>query len=699
MKTFDLLSRVAGLTLTALLLSTSPVLPAQTISGKKAGIVEVGANGKTASIFRQTGVDRKSKRTTWGEFKAGNTSKNADATYEELSRDDQAIVLYSKKQDVTVVLDLAAETGSIGRGEDPDELEYAFDIIKAKPAPSSVQLASSKAGTEFDQFIRGLQYDPVTIMVKPKLGSEINDPNKDDEADGKPRVTNRDGSKVTVTTKTLRSAGGPVDQYTLLNPATDVIFPGSIITANGSTLGAGQAKPVTGKKSPITISVDLQGANLAKTIDSPAKSTVEAAINEILIDYQKDQGEKVQNASSALLSTKVYSREQAAASLNVAVDWAGTATKAKLDVSNDAEREVVVAFFKQKYYTVSVDVPESPGAVFSPDIPIEDLQAQLDETNPPGYISSIDYGRLVMVRMETDRSKLKVNAQAAFEKGMENSTTEEEEKPAGQDSADNPDQSDGADNPDQADGADNADGADQADSADNTDGAGQDDNAAATNEEGGADNKNKKGKTGGNKIKIRASGDYEAVLRNSTFSAVVLGGSAKGAAEFNGNLEGLQRFIEQGAVFDEKNPGAPIAYTVRFLKDNKIASVNLTTDYIQSDTNYVEDGHIDIYNGCSCTIGVDVSYSITGEDNKLRWSDYDIKLAGTRYVELPGDAQGIKMKIYRYNIGGNPQTTYVVPGLQTTPKGAPKLCVSPVAASTYFDTITNVKQGRCNDTE
>lgn len=416
---------------------------------------------------------------------------------------------------------------------------------------------------------------------------------------------------------------------------------------------------------------------------------MEAAINEILIDYQKDQGEKVQNASSALLSTKVYSREQAAASLNVAVDWAGTATKAKLAVSNDAEKEVVVAFFKQKYYTVSVDVPDSPGAVFSQDVPIEDLQAQMDETNPPGYISSIDYGRLVMVRMETDRSKLKVDAQAAFEKGMETSAADEEAKSEGQGTADNSDQ---------ADSADNTEDADQADTTDNTDEAGQEDNAAAT-DEGGADNNNKKDKKGGNKIRIRASGDYEAVLRNSTFSAVVLGGSAKGAAEFNGNLEGLQRFIEAGAVFDERNPGAPIAYTVRFLKDNKIASVNLTTDYIQSETNYVEDGYIDIYNGCTCTIGVEVSYSLTGEDNTLRWSDDDIKLAGTRFVELPGDAQGIKMRIYRYNLLSNRENTYVVPGLQTTPKGAPKLCVSPVQASTYFDTITNVKPGRCNGTE
>lgn len=696
MKTFDLLSRAVGMTLTALILSTSPALSAQTISGKKAGIVEVGANGKTVSIFRQTGIDRKSKRITWGEFKVGNTSKNADANYEELSRDDQAIVLYNKRADVTVVLDLAAETGSIGQGQDPEELEYAFDIIRAKSAPSSVQLASSKAGTEFDQFIRGLQYDPVTIMVKPKLGSEVNDPSKDDEADGKPRVTSRDGSRVTVTTKTLRSAGGPVDQYTLLNPATDVIYPGSIITANGSTLGAGQAKPVTGKKAPITISVDLPGANLLKTIETPAKSTVEAAINEILIDYQREQGEKVQNASSALLSTKVYSREQAAASLNVAVDWAGTATKAKLNVSNDAEKEVIVAFFKQKYYTVSVDVPESPGAVFSQDIPIEDLQTQLDETNPPGYISSIDYGRLVMVRMETDKSNLKVNAQAAFEKGMENSAADDEAKSEGQGTADNPDQADSADNSDQADSADNS---DQADSADNTGEADQQDNAATTDTGDGADKTSKNDKKGGNKIRIRASGDYEAVLRNSTFTAVVLGGSAKGAAEFNGNLEGLQRFIEAGAVFDERNPGAPIAYTVRFLKDNKIASVNLTTDYIQTETNYVEDGYIDIYNGCTCTIGVEVSYSITGEESKLRWSDDNIKLAGTRYVELPGDARGVKMKLYRYNALGDPQTTYVVPGLQTTPKGAPKLCISPVQASTYFDTITNVKPGRCNDTE
>lgn len=690
MKTLGLLSRVAGLTLTALILSTAPVSSAQTISGKKAGIVEVGTNGETLSTFRQTGIDRKTKRNSWGEFKTGNLSKNADATYEELSRDDQSIVLYSKKQNVTVLLDLSAETGSIGQGEDPDDLEYAFDIIRAKPAPSSVQLASSKAGTEFDQFIRGLQYNPDTIMAKPKLGSEVNDP----EADGKPKVTNRDGGRVTVTTKSLKSAGGPVDQYTLLNPATDVIFPGSIITTTGATLGAGKAVPVTVKKAPVTISVDLQGSNLAKTIDSPAKSTVEAAINTILADYQREQGEKVQNASSALLSTKVYSREQAAAKLDVDVSWAGTATQAKLDVSSDSEKEVVVAFFKQKYYTVSVDAPESPGAVFSQDVPIEDLQAQMDDTKPPGYISSVDYGRLVMVRMETDRSKLKVNAQAAFEKGMEESVADDKEESKsgeGTDNTEDPAQQDDAgstENTEQNTGGDTANTSDQNDGTDNAENS---DNTTA------ADGKDKKGKKGGNKIKIKGSADYEAVLRNSTFSAVVLGGSAKGAAEFNGNLEGLQKFIEEGAVFNEKNPGAPIAYTVRFLKDNSVASVNLTTEYIQSDTTYVNDGIIDIYNGCACTIEVNMEYTQIGADGKRErgtWSDNDIKVAGGRQAELPGDATGIKMKISRFNLLGNHENTYIVPGLATTPTGAPTKCVSTWGTYFEFKNIT-VVDGRC----
>lgn len=697
MRTFRLLSRVAGLTLAVVVLTTAPALPAQTISGLKAGIVEVGTNGETASTFRQVGIDRKSKRVTWGEFKAGNTSKNADASYEELSRDDQSIVLYNKKLDVTVVLDLAAETGSIGQGQDPDEIEYAFDIIKAKAAPSSVQLASSKAGTDFDKFIRGLQYDPEAIMARPKLGSEI----KVEEADGKPKRTGDDGSKVTVTTRSLKAAGGPVDQYTLLNPATDAIYPGSIIIANGKTLGAGKAVPVTVKKAPITISVDLQGSNLAQTIENPAKSTVEAAVNTILTSYQNDQGEKVQNASSALLSTKVYSSEQAAAKLNVAVDWADTKTRAKLDVSSDSESEVVVAFFKQKYYTVSIDAPESPGAVFNQDVPIEELQAQMDETKPPGYISSVDYGRLVMVRMETKKSKLNVNAQTAFEKGMESSASDDEKESAGEDSAESTDESGqsdgagGAEDTSESGSADDADGADTADSADTADQDNGTDNAEGGD---GTAKKGKDGKKGGNKIKITGSGDYQAVLRNSTFSAVVLGGNAKGAAEFNGNLEGLQKFIEDGAVFNEKNPGAPIAYTVRYLKDNSVASVNLTTEYIQTDTTFAENGYIDIYNACTCTIGVKVSYSITGEERKV-WFEDDIKLAGTRYVELPGDAQGIKMTIDRYNIGGGVQTSYVVPGLQTTPTGAPKVCVSPVAASTYFDTITNVKAGRCNGTD
>jgi hypothetical protein len=81
-----------------------------------------------------------------------------------------------------------------------------------------------------------------------------------------------------------------------------------------------------------------------------------------------------------------------------------------------------------------------------------------------------------------------------------------------------------------------------------------------------------------------ASGGFNAethlkkVLENCSMKLFVVGGSAPDAVGIQKPAD-VENYIKQGANFSNESPGVPIAYTLRFLKDNSIAKVILNSKY------------------------------------------------------------------------------------------------------------------------
>jgi thiol-activated cytolysin len=86
---------------------------------------------------------------------------------------------------------------------------------------------------------------------------------------------------------------------------------------------------------------------------------------------------------------------------------------------------------------------------------------------------------------------------------------------------------------------------------------------------------------------VEGSLDAEEVkaLAESSIEIVVLGGNAATASEVIAGtpaavVDGIQRVIRgENAVYSRSNPGVPIAYTVRHLRDNSLAKLGYTTEY------------------------------------------------------------------------------------------------------------------------
>jgi thiol-activated cytolysin len=85
------------------------------------------------------------------------------------------------------------------------------------------------------------------------------------------------------------------------------------------------------------------------------------------------------------------------------------------------------------------------------------------------------------------------------------------------------------------------------------------------------------------------------ILATSSIEVITLGGNAAVGARAvtTGDPEAtigeIQSIIQgENAVYTKSNPGVPIAYTVRYLKDNALAKMGYTTDYTAAECTAVQ---------------------------------------------------------------------------------------------------------------
>lgn len=91
---------------------------------------------------------------------------------------------------------------------------------------------------------------------------------------------------------------------------------------------------------------------------------------------------------------------------------------------------------------------------------------------------------------------------------------------------------------------------------------------------------------GGVSATATVNSEYDEVLKTSSITVVTIGGNAEvaseavNAADIKAGPGALNHIITgKNAVYSKDNPGVPIAYTIRYLKDNTFAKMGYSTEY------------------------------------------------------------------------------------------------------------------------
>jgi thiol-activated cytolysin len=421
---------------------------------------------------------------------------------------------------------------------------------------------------QIDRYIAGLDYDPRVLLSVVPDGTTSAIPVKNRE---------NTGNGVIICTKIQHTLNKNLTDVAILSPTAGVIFPGALVLVD-QNLAEGHPTPIALPRGNAILSVDLPGLTEPSGAVVPINSEVQRFMNAKLEEWNKQATSEgyINAARSFIQVTQSFSSQQVSLDLGFSSKWTSGSASAQIGTSSTTEKSVIVAYFKQVFYTVAMDPPTFPSSVFDDSVTLHHLRQVTTASAPPGYVRSVDYGRILMVKMETSSVDTSVNLKGAFEQATQG------------------------------------------------------------------------GVTVGGDLKAK----YENIIRNSSFTALAIGGGAETPAQFfsgssQAALKGLQDYVNKDARYRRDNPGSPISYTVTFLRDNEFARMGFTTDYTETECVRYPNAFVKVAHAGAYVAKFKVTWvepdSYGTYNQPKEWESGDTTVGFTHQVDMPGDAQGVKI--------------------------------------------------------
>jgi hypothetical protein len=217
-----------------------------------------------------------------------------------------------------------------------------------------------------------------------------------------------------VCTTTPYSLTQTPEKITTLNPDIEILWVGALLQGEGYVGGIGSlAELPIRQRSPITLTIDLLSQGNTEVVASPTVATVNQAIGGLISDAQS--AGHMAGSNIFYTSETAYSLEQALLRMGASAKYAGSSIKASLSADISSEARTVTAYYVQRMFTVSMVLPQQPEEVFSDAFSEEMLEREIADgrmgpNNPPVYVSSITYGRIMMFSFTSSSSLAKIQA-------------------------------------------------------------------------------------------------------------------------------------------------------------------------------------------------------------------------------------------------------------------------------------------------
>lgn len=286
-----------------------------------------------------------------------------------------------------------------------------FTIVIGIGFNTFTSFAQSSNSEEIDNGIANLSYNKNEVLASNGDSIENVTPKEGFKTNNKFIVVER--NKKTLTTS-------PVD-ISIIDSVTDRTYPGALQIADDSFV-ENRPNILMCKRKPIDISIDLPGMKKENTttVQNPTYSNVSGAVDELVSNWS-DKNSQTHTLPSRTQYTEsmVYSKSQISNALNVNAKVLDNSLGIDFNAISNGEKKVMIAAYKQIFYTVSAQLPNNPSELFDDNVTFKELVRKgVSNETPPLMVSNVAYGRTIYVKLETT-SKSK-DVQSAFKALIKN---------------------------------------------------------------------------------------------------------------------------------------------------------------------------------------------------------------------------------------------------------------------------------------
>ena len=189
-------------------------------------------------------------------------------------------------------------------------------------------------------------------------------------------------------------------QFPLFNPSAEVIYPANLL--QGKTLSNATPSLIPVKRAGGTISYNLNNGNLQSTftVDEVDKGSIQNAMNNIIASSPD-----LVPANFSLDIVEVHSESQLAIEMGLDVQRFKTKVSGDMSFSTQKSYNRFLVKLSQEYYTMTFNIPTSKEDLFDPSVTPEELGKYVQEDNPATFISSVTYGRIFYMLIESTSSR------------------------------------------------------------------------------------------------------------------------------------------------------------------------------------------------------------------------------------------------------------------------------------------------------
>lgn len=233
-------------------------------------------------------------------------------------------------------------------------------------------------------------------------------------------TTAADGTLYACTTTQYSITENP-SEIVLNNPDAAVLWPGALIRGSSHLqLGALELLAVSrDRRAPLGISIQGGGVlgipdGVSTIVEQPVGSTMREGINQ-LVANTLGADVAVGSGASSFTSVESHSSTQALLSLGLDARYLGGEASGRLNYQRDVDEYSYTAYFVQRLFTVAIDLPEQPSALFASNVTADDLQRLgISADNLPLYIDSVSYGRILLFSFTSRDSREQIAAALEF---------------------------------------------------------------------------------------------------------------------------------------------------------------------------------------------------------------------------------------------------------------------------------------------